>query len=143
MEITKASFDLINKMISGEPPETGGIVGSKDDHCITDVVLDKPNCSPERYCRYEPDVDYLNECIADWTDKGIYFKGIFHTHFAGVISLSDADTRYINKIMRAMPAQIEYLYFPVFVFPQRELICYKAEKTGTKINITYEDTIVR
>ena len=43
--------------------------------------------------------------------------------------------------MQAMPAQIEYLYFPIFVLPERELVSYKAKKTGTKINIIREETI--
>lgn len=141
MKITRHSFEIMDKMISAEPPESGGILGSSDGKCITDVILDKTDQTASKCCRYEPNVDYLNECIAEWLDRNISFKGIFHTHFAGVATLSDADIQYIESIMQAMPAQIEYLYFPIFVLPERELVSYKAKKTGTKINIIREETI--
>lgn len=139
MEITKALFDMMDKMIADEPPETGGILGSKDNTRITDIIFDKPIRSYESCCRYEPNVEFLNKCIAEWADAGIYFKGIFHSHFANVRSLSDSDINYIKKIMNAMPEQINNLYFPVFTLPERELVCYKADRDGSKISIVYED----
>lgn len=143
MKIIEESFNKINKLISDEPPETGGILGSNDDNCITDIILDKPCNTYSRFCCYEPNIPYLNKCIADWANERIHFKGIFHTHFAGVRSLSDADVKYIHVIMEKMPDQIKFLYFPVFVLPDRELVCYKAERKDGVIYMCREEVIFK
>jgi len=142
MKITKTVLYELNNMISDNPPETGGILGSKYDNIITDVIMDKVNKSSDKICCYEPNVDFLNQHINKWCEKGIDFKGIFHTHFVGVKTLSCADKIYISVIMKNMPAEITYLYFPVFVLPNREFVCYKAEKSDKEIKISCEDVIV-
>ena len=55
---------------------------------------------------------------------GIEFLGIFHTHYYGVKTLSDADKDYMRRIMNSMPESIKILYFPVFVFPNNEMVLY-------------------
>ena len=142
MKISKTVLNEINNLISDNPPETGGILGSKDNNIITDVIMDKIKNSSDKICCYEPNVDYFNQHIDKWVKKGIAFKGIFHTHFVGVKTLSCADKKYISAIMENMPEEITYLYFPVFVLPNRELVCYRAEKTNKEIKIYYENVIV-
>ena len=139
MRITKEAYEILNNYITGEPPETGGILGSSDDNVITHVVLDKQNALSVRCCSYSPNVDYLNGCIINWMRKGIKFMGVFHTHFAGVATLSEADKIYINSIMTAMPREITFLMFPVFVLPERKLICYRAEREKNLVNIIKEN----
>lgn len=65
--------------------------------------------------------------------QGIHFIGLLHSHFAGVKTLSHADINYIQTIMTQMPDEVSVLYFPLFVFPQRELIAYKAQKGRREI----------
>lgn len=142
MKIKKYVFDNLNRMISDEPPETGGILGSQDDDCITDVIMDKTKSNAAKICSYTPNVEFLNKSISKWADNGIYFMGVFHTHFVGVKSLSYADKKYIKRIMKSMPDGINCLYFPIFVLPEREMICYKAVRENVEIRIFNDELVV-
>lgn len=142
MKISKKVMDYINSNISNSPPEIGGILGSENSEVISKVMIDKQRENIRRGCFYAPDVKLFNSCIEEWQDEGIEFKGIFHTHFAGVRSLSQADKSYIMNIMKAMPPQLEYLYFPVFVLPNRELVVCRAFRNKSEICIEEEELIV-
>ena len=51
--------------------------------------------------------------------------------------------KYICDIMNAMPEEIDVLYFPIFVLPDRKMTCYKAQRNIDNISInTDEITIV-
>ena len=139
MRITKRAYDLLDYHISGAPPEMGGILGSIDGKSITHVVVDMNSVISGRCCQYSPNVEYLNNCISSWLQDDIEFKGVFHTHFANVETLSLADENYICKIMKGMPEEIDYLFFPVFILPKRKLICYQAKREERKVNIVRED----
>lgn len=139
MKIQSDIVNSINESITGEPPETGGILGSLDGETITHFVMDEIGQLPERMCSYSPNVDFFNNCIEIWAQENIAFKGIVHTHFAGVQTLSEADKKYIYEIMNAMPEEINILYFPVFVLPDRKLICYKAQKHDEKTSISIDE----
>ncbi len=139
MKIKRTVLEKINAAVPDNPPETGGILGSSDGNVIDRLVMDYPSEIPERLCSYSPNTDFLNSCISDWQESNISFMGIFHTHFVGVKTLSCGDRNYINTIMAAMPDSIGYLYFPVFVLPDRSLVCYKAEKNGSMISIVQDE----
>lgn len=141
MRILRSVIDMINYSISGLPPETGGILGSRDNELIDEVVMDTPSPTNTRPCSYYPNVDFLNQNIRSWQNNGVSFAGIFHTHFGGARALSCGDKKYINAIMSAMPKQVEYLYFPVFVLPDREMICYRAVRANGNIDICAENLI--
>lgn len=128
MKMKKCVWEKLNSMISERPPEIGGILGSADGITVTEVILDQPLEIPKRACSYSPNTASLNSCIQRWEEAGIRFVGIFHTHFAGVKTLSRGDMRYIFTIMAAMPERISQLYFPVLVFPQREMVVYIAAR---------------
>ncbi len=138
MIILNEVFETINKNVPDFPPETGGIIGSAHGEIIDSVVMDHSDSSGKRKCSYSPNVDFLNSSIATWQKSGIAFKGIFHTHFAGVKTLSCADKHYIDTIMNAMPKSIQYLYFPIFVLPGRRMVCYRAERLDNMTKITSE-----
>ena len=142
MRILKSVIDTINDSILDMPPETGGILGSHDNELIDEVIMDSPGPTNTRPCSYFPNVDFLNQNIKLWQDNGISFAGIFHTHFAGVKTLSWGDKKYIDAIMKSMPSYIEYLYFPIFVLPDRELVCYKAIRTNGIIDIQAEELVI-
>lgn len=137
MKISTTAYNHLNSLIRASPPETGGILGSNDGAVITDIVLDIPS-ETTHTCAYSPNVTFLNACISNWLSEGKHFKGVFHTHFFGIKTLSSADKEYIASIMHSMPDSVTELYFPIFVLPNRELICYKANKTGSEIQLTQE-----
>lgn len=133
--VLKEVLTKIDSLISGLPYEVGGIIGSHSGICIDEVVVDTKRSKNTRLCSYSPDVDFLNSQIELWQDKEIQFMGIFHTHLGGSKSLSHGDKKYINEIMKNMPKEIFSLYFPIYVLPQKEWICYKAERTADDIEI--------
>lgn len=140
MIISKSIIEQLAEEIASVPPETGGIFGSKDGHIIDEVIFDK---SVQAFnCCYEPDIEYFNACIELWMTSGIEFKGLFHTHFASVKTLSDSDKSYITEIMSAMPSDVKKLYFPVYVLPDRELICYLAERQNDECLITVDELTI-
>lgn len=138
MRITKAVITNINRSVTGLSLETGGILGSHDGKMIDEVVMDILAEKSERPCSYSPNVDFLNQNIRSWQEQNISFMGIFHTHFMSVKTLSCGDKKYITEIMNAMPDDITYLYFPIFVLPDRILVCYKAHKTADTVEIISE-----
>ena len=64
---------------------------------------------------------------------------MFHTHLPQWDSLSNTDIHYIKKIMKAMPTEIEWLYFPI-VYPSINIRSYIARKLKEEI-IIVEDKI--
>lgn len=137
MKIRLSVLNILYNKISDYPPESGGILGSECDGVISHIVLDCRH-SDFAYCHYSPNIDFLNCEIAKWAEQDIAFQGIFHTHFAGVKTLSPADKKYIDRIMKAMPAQIRQLYFPIYVLPDREIVAYRATNSGGEIDISAE-----
>ena len=130
MKIYRKVLCQIDNSVKNHPPEVGGIIGSDNGVVVTNFVMDRQMSLPSHCCSYSPNVDFLNNCIQTWITNGIYFMGIFHTHFFGIRTLSDADKVYINKIMAAMPDFVEKLYFPIYVLPNRNMECYIAVKAS-------------
>ncbi len=137
MKIRLSVLNILYNKISDYPPESGGILGSECDGVISHVVLDCGN-SDFAHCCYAPNSIFLNCEIAKWAERRIEFQGVFHTHFAGVKTLSPADKRYIESIMKAMPSQIRQLYFPIYVLPDRELVVYRAVSSAESTDIFAE-----
>ncbi len=128
MKVTSEILNYLSIHIDDCPPENGGIFGSSTGDIIDKVIIDKPQDVASCECIYCPNIEFLNGCIDSWTSNNIRFMGMFHTHFAGVKTLSDSDKEYITEIMNAMPDEITYLFFPIYVIPSRELVCYRAKK---------------
>lgn len=139
MKITEDAFDIINDIVAEYPVETGGIIGSSVENIIDKVILDVSVEQATSYCRYIPNISFLNECIEKWQQDNVVFCGVFHTHFFGVQTLSCGDKRYIKDIMESMPTDINNLLFPLFVLPNRELVCYLARKINGEILILADD----
>lgn len=137
MIITAVAYRYLISNAYEETGEIGGILGGTADGCVTDVIFDKPSTAVNRYY-YEPNTSFLNEYIAEWQQKEIVFLGMFHSHVADVSALSNGDRRYIDKIMSVMPEQICSLWFPILVFPQKRLCCYRADRSNGRITISQE-----
>ena len=127
MKITKKAIDTICLNVANCFVETGGIMGSQDGLLISEIIMDYID-STEYKCCYTPNVQYFNKCIAEWQQQNKSFAGMFHTHFHNVRTLSSEDIKYINIIMKAMPKAVEKLYFPIYILPGHELICYEATR---------------
>ncbi len=136
MVIAKDVYERIVNRQTNAPPETGGILGGSSG-VITNEHFD-PGMQSERMCSYIPNVKTLNDVIKQWQQEGVLFMGIYHTHFWGVSTLSCGDTSYMERILRCMPSQIAYLYFPILVMPDRELVCYKASIKEDKLAVETE-----
>ena len=133
MKFLKKIFNEIICTCPDAPPETGGILGSKNG-LIVDFLFDK-GINHDFPDQYVPDVDKLNKKIENWIKDGIGFCGIFHTHFPDGIYLSKADKRYIIEILNAI--QQKMLYFPI-VFPKKDMIVWKAEIIHDQLILSHE-----
>lgn len=133
MKIYKHILEEIIKIVPSVPPETGGILGGRNQiisHCAFDNGEDTSNA----YDTYAPNIQMLNSTIKQWEKSGIKFYGIFHSHCSKAKELSMADKRYISRIMKMMPPQVGSLYFPI-VIPEKELIVHRADIYGQKVHI--------
>lgn len=140
MKITADVCRHILNAMPAKPPEIGGILGGTDD-IISRYQLDNgrnEGCG----CFYSPDVDVLNTTIKAWQREEILLRGIFHTHFFGVDTLSDGDISYITAIMKAMPLSIDQLYFPLIVLPEKRIVPFSAVRSGKKIEIVKNELII-
>ena len=91
MVIKKAVLEMIADISSGMGYELGGILGSSLKGIITDVAADTPTDKVGCRFEYRPNTALLNKQIEKWAEEGIAFAGLFHTHFSGSRTLSDAD----------------------------------------------------
>lgn len=142
MRILKTVNDTVHNLISDDPSEIGGILGSHNNELIDEVILDAQDPNALKRCSYTPNVAFLNQQIKHWQDCKIHFKGMFHTHHFGIKTLSCGDQKYITEIMTRMPDCIQYLYFPIFVLPDRQWIGYKAVRTNEEILIQEDDIFI-
>ena len=126
MVIKKAVLEMIADISSGMGYELGGLLGSSFKGIITDVAADTPTDKVGCRFEYRPNTALLNKQIEKWAEEGIAFAGLFHTHFSGSRTLSDADKVYIKKIMEGARGIADCLYFPVYTLPDKVLNVYKA-----------------
>lgn len=139
MKLTTQAIRILHEGFSNRDYEIGGILGSSSEGIITHVLFDQLSQPPEHHCCYTPNVDFLNSEIENWQRREIRFMGMFHSHFGGASLLSPADTEYIRHIMSVMPPSVKFLYFPVYVVSEKELISYRADRSG---KLEQEKTIV-
>lgn len=125
----KIHNEILNEVLDQMPlmpPEAGGIIGGKEGRVS---LWEYDTGYLTKGCSYCPNVNFLNEVIAAWIDRGYDFMGIVHVHFGGSKLLSDGDKKYIEKIMKAMPNSIEKLYFPIVVQPDKQIFSYMAYRS--------------
>lgn len=139
MRIYKEIYDLIADTAQGAcDHEIGAVLGADRGDDICEVVFDRIE-DIKRYM-YTPNVEYLNEVIERW--QRWRFAGIVHSHLNNQCTLSSADKAYIEDIMMAMPPDMDYLYFPVYVIPENKLYGYKAERLLNRVIILEEPVTI-
>lgn len=140
MNIQKTILEQILNEQPDLPPESGGIIGGSDS-AVT-IHFKDDGITGGRTCCYQPNIVLLNDVIQQWQAKDLEFMGIYHSHFFGVKTLSEGDKTYIKIILQNMPDFINYLYFPVVVMPDKELVCYKAFINSGEVIIKPEKLVV-
>ena len=138
MLIQQSTYEALLKEIPCAPPETGGILGGTNE-IITMYQVDFASLHNRNYDYYYPNLTFLNHTIQKWSDAGIEFYGLFHSHFPGGTELSLQDKRYISKIMYAMPQVIDRLFFPIIL--TGEIVSYQAFKCDKNVCIVRDDII--
>lgn len=136
MKIRRYIYFKIVNSCPAVPPESGGILGGKSD--IITVFASDIGIAGNGYDEYIPNTEKLNQIISDWNEIGIEFFGIYHSHFPGGEELSNADKKYIAKIMEAVAEFKNELYFPL-VFPGKKIIVYKAKFDGNEVSFIKDD----
>lgn len=114
------------------PPEIGGIIGGSGE-TVSHLWMDH-TCDFRESAQYIPNLGEINRRIRNWERKGIQLLGIFHSHLDGQNILSHADREYIIKIMLAMPAKTQYMFFPI-VIPKQGIYAFKAIRKAHEIFI--------
>lgn len=137
MKIQRKIFEEIIRTIPLVPPESGGLIGGTHQ-IITHFIFDSGTTFSNGYDRYVPDVSFLNSVIQQWSEIGINFYGIFHSHFPNGIQLSNGDKKYISHIMNAMPQYINSLYFPI-ILPRESIVAYRADRCHEDVPIVCEE----
>lgn len=139
MHIKRDVLKEILNQIPPAPPETGGIIGGRDQ--IVSLFEMDPGIDTVNPGCYTPDTVNLNLTIHQWKRVGIDFYGIVHSHMRGQTELSNGDIEYIKNIMRSMPAEIMCLYFPI-VIDGKEMYSFKALKAPKSIKIKKDFIII-
>lgn len=136
MKISSAIYNVIINSTPDVPPETGGIVGGRNE-IITEFYADGGVGNNPEF-EYEPDTESFNRIIDEWQKSEVNFYGIYHSHRLCGKTLSNSDKKYISQIMTALKDYKTCLYFPL-VFPKEKMICFKAELINGETVITSEN----
>ena len=62
-EIDRSVYERLLNMPFA-PPETGGIIGGRGGRILEAVIEERD--ADSTVCQYSPDVDFLNQVIAEW-----------------------------------------------------------------------------
>lgn len=141
MLIRDSVLQDILKCADTKPPESGGIIGINNNGIVCDYYHDF-GIKTDRMCRYAPNTVVLNQVIASWKEMMIRIGGLYHTHYFGVSTLSKNDMNYISKILMSMPSNVNFLYFPLVVVPQYEMVPYIAKRENGAIRIELDNLII-
>ena len=120
MKISGFIHEKIMSMYGIVPPECGGIIGGKDE-IITEYYHDFTT-SDINSAVYEPNAEELNRVIHNWSERGISFYGMVHSHPENEKMLSEDDISYIKELMCSLTDGTK-LYFPI-VFPKQTIVPY-------------------
>lgn len=135
MKIEQTVWNSISEQVASVSTETGGILGGLNQ-IITTFHIDSGRYSDKD--TYRPDVKNWNQVLWQWQKSGIEFYGIFHSHIAGIIKLSNSDRAYIFQIMQAAPKSVESLYFPI-ILPKKSIQVYRAMRCEGEIRIVCDE----
>lgn len=131
MNIYFSTYKKILNSYSQVPPESGGIIGSKNG-IVCEYIHDYSNQSTE-IAEYVPNVEFLNKQICFWTKANISFAGIVHSHLSGQETLSSKDLQYIDAILSSNK-QLNSFYCPIII-PGVDIFVYKIIREADRFRI--------
>ncbi len=140
MVINNRVYEQIKQFVDEQSSEVGGLLGAVDS-VITSTIPDS-GLETVCGCEYRPNTRFLNAEIKKWNNRGISLAGIYHTHFHCVETLSEGDCEYAKTILLSMPENIDSLYFPVVVLPEKGLIPYLCRLCNGQLHVTREKLVV-
>ena len=137
MNINKNVYEEVKNAYSIPPPEHGGILGVKNG-IIYKYYHDGSSNATDR-ATYEPDVNLLNQKIEEWSEFGIQFAGIVHSHLLGQNTLSSGDKEYIKTLFNALPGWINELYFPIIIPEAKQVISFVAKRKDENVIVQQDE----
>ena len=110
MIMTQSTYNNIKNTIGSIPPENGGIIGIKDG-IVCAFFYDSFADNSEN--EYHPCVYKLNEIIDEWSQLGISFCGIIHSHHNDAELLSRKDIVFARRILALNNLNNGTVFFPI------------------------------
>ena len=112
MKIRQTVLDRIGVTIGKHKPETGGVLGIKENVICSFYFDENSTRITTEYC---PNISDINFNLGEWAKDGIAFAGIIHSHPNGCAELSATDKESIFHILKTINC-LHRLYFPIITF---------------------------
>lgn len=109
MKIKRKVLNEIVSTIGKKKPETGGVLGIRNDVICAFYFDINSDYQEGEYC---PDTNDINLKLQEWGEDGIDFAGLIHSHPNNCQLLSNGDKVGIETIVKAIPP-FDALYFPI------------------------------
>lgn len=129
--VSKTVYERIVAYYSLRHYEAGGIIGGNSE-IISAVYFDESDTKYKRI--YIPNVQKLNQKIAEWDLKGISFKGLVHNHEKNPHH-SLEDIRFLAQIFAQNQEQICILISGIWVAEIGKLYLYKVLLREKKMSL--------
>ena len=131
--IDKNTYREIIDFFYHSPIESGGIIGKRKN-----VIL---AFYPDTECKrsieqYTPNINELNSVIEQWSNKGIEFIGIIHSHPNGNKLPSILDEKYVSELLMHN-THLKCILFPIVTLTNNkvEIHFYKFKSKFKKIRV--------
>lgn len=137
MNIKKEVLEEISVTVGKYKPETGGVLGIKENIVCSFYFDENSTYVSNEYC---PNIDAINLKLEEWAKDGIAFAGILHSHPNGYTELSKADKECIFYILKTIHC-LRQLYFPIITISNNDFLMtvYCATQSQDKIFIKKTD----
>lgn len=110
VSLAKEVLDDFRKNVGRIPPETGGMLGSRESKEVVDLsFFDKSSTNTSSSFYYDPIA--LTEVYNAWTEQGFITNGIYHSHPLGCIRPSYHDLSTSLLLLRFF--KLDYFYLPI------------------------------
>jgi len=110
VSVASKVLDSIQSTLGLLPAEKGGIIGGSAN-IITTFYFDLDALTDRAH--YHPCIGKIASVIQEWTESGIQFLGIIHSHQQGDMRLSGSDISFAREIIRLNMPNVQFVYFPI------------------------------
>lgn len=135
LEITEETLTEIKRVFLSQKEETGFLLGSASRLNRLEHCCQLPAKQAGMYF-YTPDENAADEIIRKWSEQGICFCGMIHSHLVPKENLSDHDIEYAKMIFQAFSLPVLWFGIGVMSSDSAKFHFYSInETTGNKIQI--------